>query len=141
VTIAVLDGDDYEYNPANDIVETEATLRQRLAFDIAPDAMLVSEPDGLGLHACSQEVFDAETEASRLRRNNIGPAMPLLSILSRLSSEVLNAAMLLRQQEDPDLDIDEVTPEQIYAATSGILANLVDMGFVHLPHPENGDDS
>jgi hypothetical protein len=141
VSISVLEEGEYEYNPANDIVETEATLRQRLAFDIAPDAMLAADPDGLGLHPCSQDVFDAEMEASRLRRNNIGPAIPFLSIMSRLSSEVLNAAMLVRQEEDPDLDMDEVTPEQIHAASVGILANLVDLGFVHLPHPETGDES
>lgn len=133
------DPGEYEYSPKNEVIESEPTLRQRLAFDIAPDPMLAGSPADLGLHPCSQDVFDMEMQASQQRRNNIGPAIPMIGIMSRLSSEVLNAAMLVRQQEDPDLEMDEVSPSQILAAAIGIIANLVDMGFVHLPHPTHGD--
>lgn len=138
MSLAVIDGDDFEYNPRQEVVASEATLRQTLAFDIAPDPMLVGDPEGLGLHACSQDVFDAEMEASRLRRNNIGAVIPLLGVLSRLTSDILNAATLIRQEEDPEYDGTEVTPSQIHAATVGILASLVDMGIVHLPHVTHG---
>ena len=125
-----------EYSPDSH-VKTEASLRQMMAFDIIPDEMLLEEPERLGLHACSQEVWDAEQQAAQQRRNNIGPVLPLLSVLARLSSELQTEAILVRQEEDPDVE-DAPSASHILSASVGILAALVDLGVVHLAHPEIG---
>lgn len=127
-----------DYKPGA-LTQSEATLRQMLAFDIVPDAHLVGSPAGLGLHGCSQEVFDMEMTASQQRRNNIGPVMPLLGMLARITSEVLNAAILVRREEDPEVEPRSVDPRDIHAASVGILSALVDMGVAHLAHPGTGD--
>lgn len=133
---------DYIYNELDDVEEsgvdqnlhTEESLRQRLAFDIVPDRML-PDAESLGLHGCSEEVFNAEMEASRLRRNNIGPILPIMSVLARLSSEVVNASILVEEGEDSDV---EISSPHVLVTSVGILATLVDMGVVHLPHPVSG---
>ena len=119
-------------------LHSEATMRQSLAFDMVPDAMLVDDWEALGLGPCSQEVFDAEYVGSQQRRNNIGPLLPLLTVLARLATEVQNAAILVKQAEDPDEETPDVDPQIVLSSAVGIVATLIDLGVVHLPHAEIG---
>lgn len=119
---------------------TEDTLRQMLAFDFVPDEMLATEAGALGLTSCSEEVFRAESAGSLRRRRRLGSLVPLLSVLSRLTSEVLNASIVVKRERDTDLDVDEVSQNQVLAASFAILSALVDMGLVKVVTRTSGDD-
>lgn len=124
-----------DYDP-NRVTMSEETIRQTLAYCIVPDPMLVPHAKALGLHPVSEEVAEAEFIGAAARLNRVGPLLPLLTILARLTTEVQNGAILVRKAEDPTIEIDEVAANQTLSATVGILATLLDMGVVQVAVPE-----
>lgn len=114
--------------------DTATALRQRLAYDLVPDEMLESNAEELGLVPTSEEVRSAEHAASELRRQRIEDVTLVIHALSSLTSDLMRRSMLVEQEDEEDAP----SHEQIFAASRAIVASLVDMGIVHLPHPAIG---
>lgn len=132
--------DDFQYVHGAAGIETLETLRQRLAYDMIPDDLLDSYAERIGLSPVSPEVSRAEHAASRVRRAATATLVPLMLDMATLSSEVLAEAILVKHEEPDDEPVHGLSANQIFVTTNAILATLIDMGLVHLPHP-TGDHS
>lgn len=121
--------DDVEINYVpSTVLFTEETLRQRIAFDMVPDDMLATHQRELGLQPCSPEVLRFEYAGGAARLDALGPLRPLIGVLARLSTEVLEAAMLVKAEADPEFEPNEIDESDIHAASVAILSTLVNMG-------------
>lgn len=127
--------DDFDDIPHGFDIESEATLRQRLAYDIVPDEMLSQYPVRFGLSPASPDVQEMEHRASGVRRAAAEPLMLLLTDLSRMSSELIEEAILVRHEETDEESDPAITPEEVLTASRAILATLLELGVVHLSYP------
>lgn len=119
---------------------TPDMIKRRLLWDISPHPLVEDISKRLELPEVSPEVFETEHQEAHYRMIPIQPMWQSLSVLGIYSTEILRAAMVelaLAQGEEVDesriVEVEQLAPFVIQA-TASILAELIDVGAIHLPH-------
>ena len=92
----------------------------------------------LGIHAASEDVIEKEMEESENRLSNIAPIMPIVYAYCALIKDASTAAIVdemnvpEEQREAISAVINKFAMGISLGATTGILSQLVDHGFVRL---------
>lgn len=127
---------DKEETSGNQVI-TPAMMRKRVIWDVAPDEYAVAVARRLGLNPASPDVEDMEKAEAYRRLQPVGILAPVLNDLALHSAEAVRAAMMEVHGDDygdsPSMEI-EVLAAFIAQSSAGILAELIDIGALHLPH-------
>lgn len=92
----------------------------------------------LGIHAASEDVIEKEVEESETRLSNVAPIMPIVYAYCALIKDASTAAIVNEmnvpeeQREAISAVINKFAMGISLGATTGILSQLVDHGFVTL---------
>ena len=128
-------------------VITPDMLRKRVMWDIVPDEIADQVVREMGMQSASSDVEDMEKREAHARLDALAPILPVLGALATHASESLVAAMIVGYGADgipadtKEEAMEKLTP-LILAASLGMLAELLDVDILHLPHylPLTGDD-
>lgn len=128
--------------PAEAVI-TPVMMRKRILWDAVPCGMAGDVMRDLNMSPGSEEVEDMEHGLSHARLEQVSPLSDLLHELSHhVAAAVTSAIMVGAREDDPDLTVEDSLREEserkmqpiIEVGARSILAELIDLGFVHLPH-------
>ena len=147
-----------EFNEDEDtpsvIALTPDMLTKRVLWDMLPCHSTERERlhqvrDMLELQPSSDEVEEQEHQDSHLRATAIQPILPYVAAFAQHTAIVTRAAMMVGNDETGPINPEEVVEAEklaaiLMASAVSIVAELVDIGVLHLPHwyvmetPDNG---
>lgn len=115
-------------------------LAKRLLWDVTPCELATEVARALGLPPTSDEVEKMEHRESHRRLMGASPLAPFIQpMASEATSAVLGAIMVTHDMSvEADGEIIAESAERLLPVVSqasyAIVANLIDMGLLHLPH-------
>lgn len=126
-------------NAMDEVINLDAILKRRLAWDILPCPTVPKYIKLLGMVPGSDGGDELEHVQSHHRINRLAPIVQDVDAYSQLAGEVAGRAIL----ENQGIEIEAQSEEQIqhYSAlvtgsTRAVIANLIDNGVLHIGgHP------
>lgn len=118
---------------------TPEMMLKRLIWDIVPCATAAEVAAQTGLHPASPDVEDTEHHQSHERLVQVYALTPFLNDFAIHAAKAVRGAMIVGsedvdpQDEDKVLDV-EVLAALVYQTSIAIIAELNDIGAIHLPH-------
>lgn len=117
---------------------TPEMLARRLLWDIAPCQMAAEVAAFMGLPPASQEIEEMEHTQSHQRLAASGPVVPFIGELTKYATHAVVGATIMSSEEQVDEDERQHVVERlypmIYQSTLAVVAELIDIGAIHLPH-------
>lgn len=107
---------------------TKATLK-KIIWDIVPDDQVADMCELFEMAGDSPDVAAMEKQAAVMRRNQLAPIAPALDGISTITATVIERYMRTNGK-----DIEDSVKAIVYYSTVTVLANLIDLEMIHLPH-------
>jgi hypothetical protein len=141
----VSEHDEVDWSQLDDLDEgvapltiSEDMLAKRVLWDVVPCRMAVDVVKRMGLQPASPDVEDMEHTESHERLRQVAPVAPFVHAMSRHAAHAVIAAMLVSNDVDLPDDIRVTESDKLHPvltqATLAVIAELVDVGMLHLPH-------
>ena len=119
-------------------VLTPAQIRNRIVRDVVPCSQVDSVSQMLGIQPTSPEVADMEHRESHSRLDATKPLEQAVGMMALFAAEAATGAILDATGEQVlGRDMAEATVKLqpvVFMSAIAIIAELLDAGYVHLPH-------
>ena len=117
---------------------TEDMLIKRLLWNMSPCNLAQDVGAKIGLKPASEDVEEKEHQESHQRLAMVIPLNGLVEAMSTYAAKIVMGNIVVGQDQDiPEEEfaemVDRIEPA-IHMASLGIIAELVDVGLLHLPH-------
>jgi hypothetical protein len=113
-------------------------LAKRLLWDVTPCDLAERVRDYLGYSPASEDVEEMEHKESHQRLAQVIVIAPYVDAMAGHTARAIAGAMIVESGDTPPDAVRDETIEKlepvIFHAAVGILAELIDVGLVHLPH-------
>lgn len=116
-------------------------LARRLLWDVVPCPLAVKVGAFMGLPPASEEIEDMEHQQSHQRLQQAYPTVPFIMEFAKHATKAVVGANILGMSDDePEVteeEKDEITVKlypMIYQTALAMVAELIDVGILHLPH-------
>ena len=107
-------------------------LRRKLVHDLTPCDRVDHFMEVLGMVPASPEVEDMEHRGSHIRLNRIGAIDAVMGQVSALAGDIAARCMLEHQGIDSTVEMVDPYMRVAMATTQSVVANLLEMGLIHL---------
>lgn len=113
-------------------VDVTALLTRKLIHDITPCGSANDVMLAMGLVPGSEEGYRVEHRASHLRLNRLMGMNQVIQQIGAISGQVVGRCILEDQESDVDEDQINLFSVVASATAQAVVANLVDMGLLHI---------